>query len=81
MTKGRNLLLAPVLLGAYWMATSRSGRSRWGQLRQGRSWRGGLGQSLVQGLFGRSGLLRSIVGRGGIGRSLMGRSMVPRLLR
>lgn len=79
MTKGRNLLLAPVLLGAYWMATSQSGRSRWGQLRQGRSHRGGLGQSLMQALFGRGGIGRMLMGRSG-GRSFMGRSM-PRLLR
>jgi hypothetical protein len=59
MTKGRSLLLAPALLGAFWMATSRSGRGMLGQMRRGKTHRGWLGQ----GWLGQSWLSQTLLGR------------------
>jgi hypothetical protein len=67
MTKGRNMWLAPALLGAFWVAKNRSGsrsgrgilsqftqsRSRGGWMGQSRGGRGqSIGSSILQSLFG-----------------------------
>lgn len=65
MARNRNMWLGPALLGAFWMAKSRSGRRTQGgrgmlggrgilgQLSRGRSRRGGLGSMLLELFMGR----------------------------